>query len=110
MEVHFNAALDDPIFGITIRNDVGGTVFATTTAFDEVPTGHFASGERVVVRLRFEAWFTPTSYTLTPSIARAGTGSDAIDLRPDLATIIVHGGHFTTGVVDVPHSFAVERR
>jgi hypothetical protein len=62
------------------------------------------------VRLRFEAWFTPTSYTLTPSVARAGTGSDAIDLRPDLASVIVHGGHFTTGVVDVPHEFAVERR
>jgi ABC-type polysaccharide/polyol phosphate transport system ATPase subunit len=110
MEVRFRAPIDDPIFGVTLRNDVGGTVFATTTAFDAVSTGGFSAGESVVVRLRFEAWFTPTSYTLTPSIARAGMGSDAIDLRPDLATVIVHGGHFTTGVVDVPHEFAVERR
>ena len=110
VEVRFNAPVDEPIFGVTLRNDVGATVFATTTVFDQVSTGRFQAGETVVVRLRFETWFTPTSYTLTPSIARAGTGADAIDLRPDLASIVVHGGHFTTGVVDVPHSFELERR
>jgi ABC-type polysaccharide/polyol phosphate transport system ATPase subunit len=110
VEVRFNDALEDPIFGVTLRNDVGATVFATTTAFDEVSTGRFGAGDEIVVRLRFETWFTPTSYTLTPSIARAGMGADAVDLRGDLASIIVHGGHFTTGVVDVPHSFTVERR
>jgi len=110
IEARFNTALDEPIFGITLRNDVGGTVFATTTVFDEVPTGHFDAGETVVVRLRFETWFTPTTYTLTPSIARAGSGAAAIDVRPDLASLAVHGGHFTTGVVDVPHSFELVRR
>ena len=50
-----------------------------------------------------------TRYTLTPSIARAGMGADAIDLRADLASIVVHGGHFTTGVVDLPHEFEIER-
>jgi hypothetical protein len=109
MEVRFNVALQDPIFGVTLRNDTGSTVFATSTLFDAVPTGGFAAGESVVVRLRFEAWFTPTSYSLTPSVARAGTGADAIDLRPDLTSVVVHGGYFTTGVVDVPHTFTVER-
>jgi ABC-type polysaccharide/polyol phosphate transport system ATPase subunit len=109
MEVHFNSSLQDPIFGVTLRNDTGSTVFATSTMFDAFPTGRFAAGDSIVVRLRFEAWFTPTSYTLTPSVARAGTGADAIDLRPDLTSVIVHGGHFTTGVVDVPHAFTLER-
>jgi hypothetical protein len=36
-------------------------------------------------------------------------GSDTIDLRADLATIIIHGGRFTTGVVDLPHEFQIER-
>jgi len=94
----------------TLRNDVGATVFATTTALDIGPTGHFEAGETVVVRLRFETWFTQTRYTLTPSIARAGMGADTIDLRADLASVVVHGGNFTTGVVDLPHSFEIERR
>jgi len=110
IEVRFNSSLDDPIFGATLRNDVGATVFATTTALDIGPTGHFASGEVAIVRLRFETWFTQTRYTLTPSVARPGLGADAIDLRADLASIVVHGGNFTTGVVDLPHEFTIERR
>ena len=110
IEVHFNAAR-------TTRSSARRS--ATTSAprssprrrrFDVGPTGHFAAGETAVVRLRFETWFTQTRYTLTPSIARAGMGADAIDLRADLASVIVHGGNFTTGVVDLPHSFEIERR
>jgi ABC-type polysaccharide/polyol phosphate transport system ATPase subunit len=110
VEVHFNADVDDPIFGITLRNDVGATVFATTTAFEFGNTGRFEAGDTVVVRLRFETWLTRTSYMLTPSVARAGMGSDAIDVRPDVATLVIHGGQFTTGVIDLPHEFEIERR
>ena len=110
VEVHFNADVEDPIFGITLRNDVGATVFATTTAFEFGSTGRFEVGDTVVVRLRFDTWLTRTSYTLTPSVARAGTGADAIDVRPDIATLVIHGGQFTTGVVDFPHEFQIERR
>jgi ABC-type polysaccharide/polyol phosphate transport system ATPase subunit len=110
VEVHFSEPLDDPIFGVTLRNDVGHTVFATTTALDHGPTGHFDAGESTVVRLRFENWLTPSRYSLTPSIARNGPGEDAIDVRADVADVLVHGGHFTGGVVNIPHGFELERR
>jgi hypothetical protein len=110
IEVHFNADVEDPIFGITLRNDVGATVFATTTAIEFGNTGRFESGEVVLVRLRFDTWLTRTSYKLTPSVARAGLGADAIDVRPDVASLVIHGGQFTTGVVDLPHEFEIERR
>ena len=109
VEVRFNAALEDPSFGVTIRNNAGATVFATTTEYVFGPTGSFAAGESTVVRLRFETWFTTSGYTVTPTVVRAGLGSDTIDLRADLATIIVHGGRFTTGVVDLPHEFEIQR-
>ena len=109
MEVKFNAPLVDPIFGITLRNDVGHTVFATTTALDHGPTGHFEAGERTVVRMRFENWLNPSRYSLTPSVAVNGRGDNAIDLRDDLASLLVHGGHFTGGVANFPHGFEVDR-
>jgi len=110
LQVRFNAALDDPSFGVTIRNEAGATVFATTTEWSFGPTGHFAPGEVATVKVRLENWFTPSSYSVTASIARAGLGSDTIDLRTDLATVVIHGGRFTTGVVDLPHAFEIERR
>ena len=40
----FNEALDDPIFGFTLRNEVGSTVFATTTDQAYGRTGRFDAG------------------------------------------------------------------
>jgi ABC-type polysaccharide/polyol phosphate transport system ATPase subunit len=110
IEVRFNAPLENPVFGAALRNAAGATVFATTTEHGHGPTGRFAAGESTVVRLRFETWFTTSNYTLTATVVRAGMGSDTIDLRADVAAIVVHGGAFTTGVVDVPHEFEIERR
>jgi ABC-type polysaccharide/polyol phosphate transport system ATPase subunit len=105
VEVHFNAPLENPIFGFTIRNDVGATIFATTTALDHGPTGSFTAGQTVIVRLDFANWLCPSRYNLTPSIAREGMGADAIDIREDITSLVVHSGHFTGGVVNLPHSF-----
>jgi ABC-type polysaccharide/polyol phosphate transport system ATPase subunit len=105
VEVHFNEALDDPIFGMTLRNEIGHTVFATTTALEHGPTGRFPAGNDMTVRMRFENWLTPGRYNLTPSIARSGRGDDTIDLREDLASLLVHGGHATGGLAHFPHGF-----
>ena len=109
MEVRFDEPIEDPVFGFTLRNDVGATIFAATTDLVHGPTGTFAAGETVVVRLEFRNWMVRSTYTVTPSIARAGVGADALDLRPDLAELVVHGGFFTGGVTNLPHAFEVSR-
>src|SRR5205085_6811090 len=101
IEIRFNEDLTDPIFGATLRNDVGATVFATTTAHGHGPTGSFAAGETAIVRLRFDNWLAASRYTVTPSIARDGLGADALDLREDLASLLVHGGPWTGGVANL---------
>jgi len=105
MEVRFNERLRDPIFGFTLRNEVGTTIFATTTDHGHGATGSFEPGQTTIVRLGFENWLTPSRYMLTPSIARHGTGADALDLRENIASVVIHGGPFTGGVVNLPHSF-----
>jgi ABC-type polysaccharide/polyol phosphate transport system ATPase subunit len=107
-EARFSEPIDDPVFGFTVRNDVGATIFATTTDIASGPTGHFGAGERVVVRAVFYNWLTASTYSLTPSIARAGLGADAIDLRADLAQLVVHG-YYTGGVVNLPHNLEIVR-
>lgn len=108
VEVRFAQPLEDPIFGMTLRNDAGHTVFATTTALEHDSTGRFQAGQTAVVRVRFDNWLTPSRYTATPSIAHNGRGDNAIDLREDLATLMVHSGHFTGATAHFPHTFEIE--
>jgi len=109
-ETRFNENVQDPVFGVTVRNDVGATIFATKTDLEGGTTGPFRAGEQTVVRLAFDNLLVASEYRLTPSVARPGLGADVLDLRVDLARIVIHGGHFTGGVVNVPHSFDLERR
>jgi ABC-2 type transport system ATP-binding protein len=109
MEARFREPIEDPVFGFTLRNDVGATIFAATTDLVHGPTGAFAAGETVVVRLEFQNWMVRSTYTVTPSIARPGLGADALDLRADMAQLIVHGGFYTGGVTNLPHAFEVSR-
>ena len=89
--LRFHEAIEDPVFAISIRNDAGHTVFVSSTQLQNRPTGAFAPGETVTVRFSLTAWFTLGRYLVTPSVARAGSGSDAIDLREDMNSVIIHG-------------------
>jgi len=109
MEVAFHARIDDPIFAFNVINEPRHTVFATSTDWRSEPTGSFAAGERVAVRVRFDNWLAPMRYTVTPSVARHGGGNDALDLREDLAALMVHGTRVTGGIADVPHTYSFER-
>ncbi|MHB8658436.1 MAG: ABC transporter ATP-binding protein [Solirubrobacteraceae bacterium] len=107
MEVRFNDNLADPIFGATLRNQIGGTVFATTTDVSHGATGHFRSGQTVTVRLSFENCLAASRYTLTPSVAEKGS-RDALELREDIASLLIHGGPVTGGVAHLQHSFEID--
>jgi ABC-type multidrug transport system ATPase subunit len=110
MEVRFHEAVEDPIFAISLRNEPRHTVFATSTRWTDDSTGRFESGDDVCVRIAFDNWLAPSRYDVTPSVARAGPGDDALDLREDLASLIVHGTRQTGGIADVPHTIEVRRR
>ncbi|HEV2982115.1 MAG TPA: ABC transporter ATP-binding protein [Solirubrobacteraceae bacterium] len=109
LEVRFDEALDDPIFGVALTNDAGHTVFATTTAAEHGPTGHFEAGERTIVRMRFENWLAAGRYNLTPTVARNGRGDDVLAVHDDAASLIVHGDLGAGGIARLPHGFELEQ-
>jgi ABC-type multidrug transport system ATPase subunit len=108
-EVRFHEELVDPIFAVSLRNEVGHTVFVTSTALRELRTGSFAADDTARVRIGLDTWFAPSRYLLTPSVARAGSGADALDLREDLVSLVVHASRSTGGLIDPPHTLEVER-
>jgi ABC-type polysaccharide/polyol phosphate transport system ATPase subunit len=106
--VRFHEAVDEPVIGFSLRNDVGHTFFITTTEWAQTPTGSFAAGDEVTARIAVDGVMSPTKYELTPSVARAG-GEDVLDVREDLASLYVHGTRVTGGLVDLPHEFTLHR-
>jgi ABC-type polysaccharide/polyol phosphate transport system ATPase subunit len=108
-ETHFNERVENPVFGVSMRNEAGQTVFATTTQWSHPETGAFEPGESVTVRLQLDAWFAPSRYRISPSVARAGSGADTLDLREDMASVILHSTRPSGGMVDPPHRFEIER-
>jgi ABC-type polysaccharide/polyol phosphate transport system ATPase subunit len=108
-EVAIREALNDPVFAVTLRNEARQTVFATSSEWQLDATGSFAAGDVAHVRIDFQNWLAASRYALTPSVLRAG-GGDALDVREDLAHLLVHAARASGGVADLPHGFAVERR
>jgi ABC-type polysaccharide/polyol phosphate transport system ATPase subunit len=109
IEVRFHDTAEDPIFSISMRNDLGHISFATSTQLEHGPTGMFHAGDTAVVRVRFDNWLAPGRYQLSAAISRNGLGEDAYDLREEISTMIVHASHAGGGAVDLPHKFEIER-
>jgi ABC-2 type transport system ATP-binding protein len=108
-EVRFSERIENPVFGVSLRNDVGQTVFATTTQWSHPETGIFEAGETVTVRVQLDAWFGTGRYRISPSVARAGSGADTLDLREDMASFIIHSTRPGGGILDPPHRVDIER-
>ena len=108
-EMLFNERTENPVFGVSLRNEAGQTVFATTTQWSVPETGVFEAGESVTVRVQLDAWFSPSRYRVSPSVARQGSGADTLDLREDMASVIVHSTRDSGGMLDPPHRFEIER-
>jgi ABC-type polysaccharide/polyol phosphate transport system ATPase subunit len=105
----FHIETEDPLFAVTLRNDLGQTAFAVNTGLAHGPTGRFRAGETVAVRLRFDNLLAPGRYRLMASINRNGPGADSFDTREDISSIIIHSSTTGGGTVDLPHSFQIER-
>jgi len=106
--VQLHESLEDPVLAVTLRNEAGQTMVVGRSDRHGDGSGAFAAGERVIVSFEFENWLAPSRYTLSPSIAREGTGADVLAVAQDIASLVVHG--FTTGgVLDPPQRFEVRR-
>ena len=107
VEIEFHEDMEHPIFAWALRNDSGLTVMVSTTRFHNRDTGVFKKGQSVVIRTGFAMRLAGNRYRLSPSVARRGTGSDVLDVREDMVTLLVHSSHITGGVVDLEQSFSI---
>jgi ABC-type polysaccharide/polyol phosphate transport system ATPase subunit len=107
-QVTFHERTEDPWFAFHLRNDARHVVFTTGSFMHTGGTGTFEAGESAVVRVTLDNWFAPGSYDLTPTVARTG-GAEVLDVREDLASMLVHGIPNLGGVIEPPHTFELRR-
>ena len=107
-EVRFAEDLDDPVFAATLRTELGHTIIVARSDERNAASGSFKSGESVTVRFELPNWLTPSRYMLTPSVAREGTGADAVALVEDMTSIVVYGNS-SGGILEMPLQMKIER-
>jgi ABC-type polysaccharide/polyol phosphate transport system ATPase subunit len=107
--VHFNAALEDPLFGFVLQNGQKTTVLQASTLDLGQRTGTFAAGDEIEFRIAFDNVFAPDRYFATPAIARGGAMIAWIDRRERFASMVVTGTRETDAVVDIPFQIAIDR-
>jgi ABC-type polysaccharide/polyol phosphate transport system ATPase subunit len=107
-EVRVTEDLRDPVFAATLRTELGHTILVARSDRDSRSSGPFSAGESVIARFSTPNWLTSSRYTLTPSVARAGTGDAALALVEDMASIMIHG---TTsgGILEAPVEIEIRR-
>jgi hypothetical protein len=109
-EIDVHERIEDPVFAVTLRNEAHHTIMVERTDWRHGSTGVFEAGEKAYITFQFDNWLAPSRYTASPSIARGGTGEAFLDVREDLASIVVSNvGERTGGVVDLPHEVEINR-
>jgi ABC-type polysaccharide/polyol phosphate transport system ATPase subunit len=108
-EVRFAETLENPVFAATLRTELGHTIIVARTDQHGGSSGSFKAGETVTARFAIPNWLTPSRYLLTPSVAREGTGENALALIEDMASIMVHGTSVSGGILELPVDVRIER-
>jgi ABC-type polysaccharide/polyol phosphate transport system ATPase subunit len=106
--IRFREGMTDPIFGVIFKNERGDHAFVTNTTYDGLQTGRFEAGEEVEYVVAFDAHLADGRHTASPAVAHRD-GTRFADWREDALSFLVRGERYTGGIVDLPHSSAVER-
>jgi ABC-2 type transport system ATP-binding protein len=109
LRVRFAADVDDPTFAIALINTQNRTVVGATTQHTDPTPGRFPAGEEVTLRFTFDNVLGPDRYTLSASVARAGSGMDFCDHREEAATVVVGATTSSGGLVELPVEIALQR-
>jgi ABC-type polysaccharide/polyol phosphate transport system ATPase subunit len=108
IEVEFLRTVDSPLFVISFRNEVRQKIFVAHSA-GQVQAGRFEPGALATVRFSFKNFLAPGGYSLTPEVGVWDPEFRLLDLRDDVASLIVEAANRSGGVTDLPTSVEIER-
>jgi ABC-2 type transport system ATP-binding protein len=108
VEVEFLKPVESPLFVLTVRNEARQKIFVAHSA-GHVVAGAFEAGDHATVRFAFENFLAPGRYSLTPEMAVWDPEHRLLDVRDDVASLIVEASNVTGGMADLPTAVEIER-
>jgi len=110
VDVVFLEALEDVIFGLTVKTIEGLTVYASNTELMGIRVPPRAAGDRARVHFRFHTRLLPGDYFISLGVAvpDAEQGTRAVDRRYDLIHLHVSDVFQAFGVADLDMSISVD--
>jgi energy-coupling factor transporter ATP-binding protein EcfA2 len=97
--IRFQEAVENPVFGLMIRTQVGFEVYGTNTELEQVNIGNCAPGVTRTIVFSFRCELCPRAYTLTLASHDAdGTAHDWLD---DAVAVTVTDDRYTAGVANL---------
>ncbi|MFI4989745.1 MAG: ABC transporter ATP-binding protein [Solirubrobacterales bacterium] len=108
-EARLGEDLREPVFAVTVRTDLGHTIIVARSDQHGHASGSYKGGETVIAKFALPNWLTPSRYLVTPSLAREGTGDQALAMVQDMASIMVHGTA-SGGILELPVEISLERK
>jgi ABC-type polysaccharide/polyol phosphate transport system ATPase subunit len=106
--IRFHKRLEEPVFGVILKNERGEQVVVTNTLFEGAQTGSFAPGDEALYSLSFDVHLADGRYSASPAVAYQDTQRFA-DWREDAISFLVRGERHTGAIVDLPYETTVER-
>lgn len=105
--VRFEAPVEDPVFGVLIRNRVGVSVYGANTELENLHFGPVAAGDERELRFAFACALCPGEYTLT--LASHDPDGTAHDWLEEALLFTVTDSRFTEGVANLRAKVSVSR-
>jgi ABC-type methionine transport system ATPase subunit len=97
--VRFHETVNEPVFGLMIRTQIGFEVYGTNTELEQVKTGTCAPSEVRTITFAFRCDLCPRAYTVTLASHDAdGTAHDWLD-NAVAVTVVDH--RYTAGVANL---------
>jgi hypothetical protein len=106
-QVLFHEPVEDPVFGVLIRNRVGVSVYGSNTELEGIHFGPVAAGDEVEMRFTFTCDLCPQGYTLT--IASHDPDGTAHDWLEEALLFSVSDSRFTEGVANLRAKVTIQK-
>jgi energy-coupling factor transporter ATP-binding protein EcfA2 len=106
--VAFRSSVEHPAVAVVLENEQHHPLFATSSEREQELTGVYEPGDEATFTVAFDNVFAPGRLHASPWVVRRG-GTELLDRRPRVASLVVTGALRTGGSVDLPHDVSLER-